>query len=348
MNLVNPSLFPLVYGRTKVLTQGGVVGFENFLESCGIGEIAAIPCSEEPEERSGRQRHVQRRSKYSNKFQWLPCEVEFQGEGNDVKITSYINNLHAIHYNNLYGLIERLIGLSVEAWNQVLVYNNINRTPPRIQTFGHEDDPSYPEWAKVDGHQPGYIKESELGEEIFKHIMKHTNEYLKLPDNPRSEWTLSATESRSLDKYLDGRLIPAKDLADFIEWKWRRIRKTLHPEPGVAYSYEDWKIGNVEEAVVTPSESERLWSTPVGHKWYTVDLAKTWREKGLQIIIKLASIELTPEKPTYEGGSWHLEGMLNEHIVATSLYYYDVYNTTESRIHFRQEAELDEMGFLYG
>ena len=277
----------------------------------------------------------------------VTLQSRVSGRRNDVKITSYINNLHPVHHKNLYRIIERLIGLSVEAWNQVLVYNDTNRTPPRIQTFGHEDDPPYPEWAKVDGYQPEYIKKSDLGEERFKDIMKHTNEYLKLPDNPRSEWTLSATESRSLDKYLDGRLIPAKDLADLIEWKWRRIRKKLHPEPGVAYIYEDWKIGNVEKTVVTPSESERLWSNPMGHEWYTVDLAKTWREKGLQIIIKLAGIELTPEKPTYEGGSWHLEGMLNEHIVATSIYYYDVYNTTESRIHFRQEAEMDEMGFLY-
>ena len=32
----------------------------------------------------------------------------------------------------------------------------------------------------------------------------------------------------------------------------------------------------------------------------------------LQIIIKLANIHLTPEKPEYEGGSWHIEGMANE------------------------------------
>lgn len=33
--------------------------------------------------------------------------------------------------------------------------------------------------------------------------------------------------------------------------------------------------------------------------------------------------------------------MLNEHIVATSIYYYDVENTTESRIRFRQETDLE-------
>ena len=31
----------------------------------------------------------------------------------------------------------------------------------------------------------------------------------------------------------------------------------------------------------------------------------------------------TPEKPEYKGGSWHVEGMLNERIVASGIYYYD-------------------------
>ena len=33
------------------------------------------------------------------------------------------------------------------------------------------------------------------------------------------------------------------------------------------------------------------------------------REKGLQVIVKLANIHLTPEKPNYDGGSWHIEGL---------------------------------------
>ena len=34
------------------------------------------------------------------------------------------------------------------------------------------------------------------------------------------------------------------------------------------------------------------------------------RKRGLQVIVKLANIELTPEKPRYEGGSWHVEGQM--------------------------------------
>ncbi|KAI0674675.1 hypothetical protein C8Q78DRAFT_1076281 [Trametes maxima] len=64
----------------------------------------------------------------------------------------------------------------------------------------------------------------------------------------------------------------------------------------------------------------------------TLDL----KGRTLQVIVKLANIVLTPDRPTYPGGSWHVEGMLNERIVATGLYYYDSVNITASRLAFRQ------------
>ena len=59
------------------------------------------------------------------------------------------------------------------------------------------------------------------------------------------------------------------------------------------------------------------------------------RARRLQVIVKLATIHLTPEKPEYSGGSWHVEGMLNERIVSTALYYYDTENITDSWLDFR-------------
>ncbi|KAF5858575.1 hypothetical protein ETB97_004260 [Aspergillus alliaceus] len=73
-----------------------------------------------------------------------------------------------------------------------------------------------------------------------------------------------------------------------------------------------------------------------------LDLRKDYKDKGLQVIVKIASIELTPEKPTYEGGSWHVEGQMNEHICATALYYFSSYNITDSRLAFRQESRYEE------
>ncbi|MFF6952907.1 DUF4246 domain-containing protein [Streptomyces iakyrus] len=64
------------------------------------------------------------------------------------------------------------------------------------------------------------------------------------------------------------------------------------------------------------------------------------RGRRLQVIVKLATIHLTPDKPDYRGGSWHVEGMLNERIVSTGIYYWDSENITESRLGFR--AALDD------
>ena len=73
------------------------------------------------------------------------------------------------------------------------------------------------------------------------------------------------------------------------------------------------------------------------------DLKKEFHA-GLQVIVKLANIELKPGE-SYAGGSWHVEGQSNEHIVATALYYYDSKNITESRLAFRQAP--DESEFEY-
>jgi len=59
------------------------------------------------------------------------------------------------------------------------------------------------------------------------------------------------------------------------------------------------------------------------------------RTRRLQVIVKLATIHLTPDKPEYAGGSWHVEGMMNERIVSTGIYYWDSENITDCRLSFR-------------
>ncbi|KAG5637206.1 hypothetical protein H0H81_005419 [Sphagnurus paluster] len=59
------------------------------------------------------------------------------------------------------------------------------------------------------------------------------------------------------------------------------------------------------------------------------------------VIVKLANIHLTPENPSYDGGTWHVEGKLNERICASAIYYYDCENITPSRLAFRQHCETN-------
>jgi hypothetical protein len=84
---------------------------------------------------------------------------------------------------------------------------------------------------------------------------------------------------------------------------------------------------------------------------FRIDLQKEYAHRGLQVIVKLANIELTPEKPEYSGGTWHVEGQMNEHICATAILYYDCENITRSRLAFRQQLSADdanEMGYPQG
>lgn len=41
-----------------------------------------------------------------------------------------------------------------------------------------------------------------------------------------------------------------------------------------------------------------------------IDLQRDYRHRGLQFILKLVNIELTPEQPDYQDGTWHVEGQL--------------------------------------
>ena len=73
--------------------------------------------------------------------------------------------------------------------------------------------------------------------------------------------------------------------------QWARdTRRVVRPEPGI----------------FAPPKS-------LGEQGLTgdkVDLQKEYADRGLQIIVKLANIHLTPEKPKYDGGTWHVEGQL--------------------------------------
>lgn len=112
LNLVHPSLFPLVYGRTKVLVNGGTVPL-NFSSAGPYGEAETAPYIEQPPPNRNPGWNQPVREMWSRKFQWLPCEVEFtESTGIDVQITSYINNLHPTHHAAVYAAIEKIIPLA--------------------------------------------------------------------------------------------------------------------------------------------------------------------------------------------------------------------------------------------
>ncbi|KAF8960406.1 hypothetical protein BDZ97DRAFT_2077483 [Flammula alnicola] len=258
-DLVHPSLFPLVYGHTRVLENGETTTLEDCIERCGQGRITEVPPEAETVE-IGAYLNAALWKPYSAKFQWLPCEVDISGE--EAKITSYINNLHPATEKPLYGLIEKLISASIPLWDLSLA--------PLQYPWYHERRIEYTECI--------YDPDPEAGPER---------------DGPQR--------------------ITGEDEGDFDDRRQSWIedtRQVVRPEPEMPFA---------------PLRSPPDFS-----------LRDEYRKRGLQVIVKLANIELTPEKPDYNGGSWHVEGKLNEHIVATSLYYYSCSNITPSSISFRQ------------
>ena len=65
--------------------------------------------------------------------------------------------------------------------------------------------------------------------------------------------------------------------------RWHAIRKPVQPQPDQFKDDEDF---------YTPKESARL--------------SERFKSSGLQIIVKVASIELTPQKQDFPLGGWHV------------------------------------------
>ncbi|KAJ2936723.1 hypothetical protein H1R20_g369, partial [Candolleomyces eurysporus] len=124
LDLVHPSLFPLNYGRTKVLKIGEkVVGLHDCVSRCGEGEVLRNDEDNPPKANTLPRGSVWNRSArveaYSLKYQWLPCEVDISSHGG-ARIISYINNLHPGRHSELYGLIEKVIDAAIPLWELTL------------------------------------------------------------------------------------------------------------------------------------------------------------------------------------------------------------------------------------
>ncbi|KAG9088437.1 hypothetical protein FRC06_002031 [Ceratobasidium sp. 370] len=94
-------------------------------------------------------------------------------------------------------------------------------------------------------------------------------------------------------------------------------------------AYQQWELGRPYFHPDVSSEGYQLGS--LEHREFNYTLAG----RTIQVIVKLANIHLTPEKPTYPGGSWHIEGISNEAIAVSGIYYYGEENISESRLAFR-------------
>ncbi|KAH7140604.1 hypothetical protein EDB81DRAFT_655028 [Dactylonectria macrodidyma] len=112
--------------------------------------------------------------------------------------------------------------------------------------------------------------------------------------------------------------------------------------------YGRYFAGTRKEAHWYKTREPVLPEAPEFEAWdYGVKPGASLREMfdGLQIIVKMVSIELGPGKPEFPPGGWHVEGQMNEHIVGTALYYLDSENVTPSHLQFRMQTSTYQDSF---
>lgn len=286
LELVDPALFPLIYGRTRLKIDGRVA-LEDVVPFCGEGAVVPLPLGTDLTYR----RHNYRECRdvyggYSKRFQLLPCDLAVDKDG-EAKIVSFINNLHPEKHKKLYSLIERVITKAMPMWNCALTDVLWRESPSRAEYEPMSTSGFYPPRIRFTG-KPNWavdymVPEGEDLETYGKHVM-----------------------IRDIDGY-------------------NRVRSGLFkPEPS-RETYEERQ--NLQQAT------------------RPLDLRTEFAGR-LQIVVGMANVHLTPEKPEYGGGAWQIVGQLNEHICATVLLFYDDQNVTESYVAFRER--VDSESFEYG
>ncbi|KAJ6787607.1 hypothetical protein PWT90_05008 [Aphanocladium album] len=298
LDLVHPSLWPLVYGRSRVLLDKTIgvtdclkyAGTGHTLPTLGLGKLADMSSMRHARYRGNDQLEL------STAYQWLPCEVKVGADGK-ATIDSYINNVHPVRNASLYPVIEEFINISLPAWD--LVY----RWPEELEFKRMHWDEIYKWTCQAPDFCKGQCDPRRCPVEIGG---------VPYPNSDGEE----SDEDFDDEAYSDMERGDARE-----QWYARNHTMDL-PEPEPAQY-----CGNFSASECMPAAKSELFGA--GAK--------------LQVIVKLASIHLTPEKPTYDGGSWHSEGLLNERIVSTALFYYDSDNVTDSALAFRTNCNKEDL-----
>ena len=114
LDLVHPSLYPIVYGRTIGKHSGSTTAAALIAPEFGASE-----------------------SKFSSeKFQWLPSDFSVDQDGKVALVSPYINNIHPTRHKELYSIIPEILQCAVPMFERVLSDAIRPLLPMRIATSG--------------------------------------------------------------------------------------------------------------------------------------------------------------------------------------------------------------------
>lgn len=124
LDLVHPSLYPLVYGKTLGKQPDGSIG--TFAPPSPSSRSPGDPAVE-----YGLRDAEVLRSYISPRFQWLPSDFEVREDGGVGLVSSYINNVPPEHAKQLVPVLERVAARAVPLWERVL--GDLRRGEPKMR-----------------------------------------------------------------------------------------------------------------------------------------------------------------------------------------------------------------------
>ncbi|KAK6515768.1 hypothetical protein TWF281_004358 [Arthrobotrys megalospora] len=296
LDLVDPSLWPAIYGRTLDQTTGDLLEVtpDAFripfcFRQMGVTEIHPSINSEK-ELKAG----------YSKSFCWLPSEFKVSKDGQETKISSYINNLNSFEQRGaFYPILEKIF-------------------TELIPLFDH---------ALADLHRGGYYKArargcNKLAREDKGNAAMASKAILKTDYFKKFKeiMTQFQNEEEPTVKYSDS----AVDVC----YRHHKCSKERSGCDKISHRRISVPMHNLEP----PLDPKDMWRPP------KLPRPRALRLEGrtLKVIVKMTNIILTPEKPNFiEPYDWCIEPMLNESIVATGVYYYAEENISRTGLKFK-------------
>lgn len=198
------------------------------------------------------------------------------------RITSYINKLHPLKEKPLYHLIERLIDACIPLWNLTLA---------PLQPYGTFTHQLRIEYFKVE----------------YPLKMHESQRIPKAPTADAMDVDTGADECMDVDTSLDEGTSDDDNNNDGEDNNGDGVVDDDEYDSDLDSEDSDpWEISDSKVPAVQPEPAD-FPPLPVPPKF---SLKEKYGDRGLQIVVKIANIELTPEQPEYEGGSWHVEGQM--------------------------------------
>ncbi|KAF3386324.1 hypothetical protein F1880_001250 [Penicillium rolfsii] len=286
-DLLAMTLYPLVYGKSRILTDT-TIGLDEALRHAGQGEVIAAPketgfTREDMSLRVAARSSIQVRP-FSRKFQALPSNLEFGDDGR-WHFVSYINNLHPVKHRKIYKIIE-------EAFNCIVPQLNMSMTPLKDMLHSR---------ARIEYHKAEYhpVPKAQLDREPQIRPKEAQSEFHERYEN----------------------------------WKMENF-KAIQPDVGmfIPWAVPPCLMDKLPQDLPSAVRIER-----------GVSLNKEYKDRGLQVIVRILSVDLSPADPYFQT-DWHCEGQMNEHICASAFILFDNENMEDPKMEFRNIVETDTLG----